>query len=84
MARPTDLLKRMKESKAGWQERDLRRLYVGYGFERTEGGKHILYVHPKYPHLRATVARSSHLKIGYFATAVKLIEELQRLEPDDE
>jgi hypothetical protein len=59
-------------------------IYEGFGFERREGGKHILCVHPKYPHLRATVSRSSHLKIGYFATAVRLVEELLRLEPEGE
>lgn len=81
MSRPHDLLERMRGSKAGWHERDLKTLYEGFGFERTEGGKHILYVHPAYPQeLRATVSRSSSLKIGYFGTAVRLVDRLLELE----
>ena len=76
MGRPYDLLERMRRSKSGWHERDLRSLYEGFGFERTEGGNHILYVHPTYPDLRATVSRSSHLRIGYFTTAVRLVDTL--------
>lgn len=83
MPRPYDLLEKMRASKAGWKERDLNRLYTGFGFERVEGGSHILYVHPKYPMLRATVSRSSHLKIGYFATAVKLVDALIEKEQAD-
>jgi predicted RNA binding protein YcfA (HicA-like mRNA interferase family) len=83
VARPHDLLERMRRSKAGWHERDLQRLYEGFGFERREGGSHVLYVHPKYRTLRATVSRSSHLKISYFSTAVALIDTLLELEAAD-
>jgi hypothetical protein len=76
MGRPYDLLERMRRSKTGWHERDLKALYEGFGFERIEGNKHILYVHPSHPDLRATVSRTSHLKLGYFATAVRLIDTL--------
>lgn len=76
MSRPYDLLERMRRSKAGWHGHDLNTLYVGFGFERIEGARHTLYVHPTYPDLRATVSRSSRLKIGYFVTAVGLIDTL--------
>lgn len=83
MARPYDLLERMRRSKSGWKERDLDRLYTGFGFEREEGSKHILYVHSTYPWLRATVSRSSHLKIAYFTKAVQLIDALIAQEKQD-
>jgi predicted RNA binding protein YcfA (HicA-like mRNA interferase family) len=84
MARPFDLLERMRRSKAGWHERDLKELYEGFGFVRVEGSNHILYKHPKYPDLRATVSRSSHLKVGYFSTAVRTIDKLLEREKEEQ
>jgi hypothetical protein len=74
MARPYDLLEQMRRSKAGWHFRDLNRLYEGFGFVRKEGKGHVLYKHPVYTDLRATVSRSTHLKVGYFADAVRLVD----------
>lgn len=54
--------------------RDLDRLYLGFGFERVEGGKHVLYIHPKYHDLRATVTRSTSIPKGYVSHAVQLID----------
>lgn len=73
---PRELLERMRRGKSGWKLRDLHELYVGFGFETIEGGKHRLYVHPRYSDLRATVTRSSKLPVGYVATAVKLVDRL--------
>lgn len=84
MARPFDLLERMRRSKAGWHERDLRELYEGFGFVRVEGSNHILYKHPVYSDLRATVSRSSHLKVGYFATAVRNVDRLLEREKEEQ
>ncbi len=78
MAESVDLLERMRRSKNGWKERDLERPFVGFGFEREEGKKHILYTHPRYPDLMATVTRSSGgLPVGYISKAVRLIDEVQ-------
>ncbi len=67
---------RMRSSKADWTASDLRRLYLGFGFETEEGGNHTLYLHPKHPHQRATVPRHSPLPKAYAVHAVKLIDEL--------
>ena len=75
-----DLLIRMRRSKAGWREKDLHALYVGFGFEVTEGKKHRLYVHAKYSQLRATVTRARDLPAGYITYAVRLIEQLLDME----
>ena len=74
------LLARMRVSKSGWSQGDLRRLYLGFGFEVDEGGNHTLYIHPVFPQLRATVPRHSPLPIAYANHAVKLIDELVSLE----
>lgn len=76
MARPYDLLDRMRRSKAGWHLRDLDRLYIGFGFERVEGSKHVLYIHSRYSELRATVTRSTTIPKGYISHAVQLIDDM--------
>lgn len=84
MADAEKLLSRMRASKSGWGEKDLESLYVGFGFQYQEGGKHRLYSHPKYPELYATVGRHKSLAKGYISTAVKLIDRLKELESANE
>lgn len=72
MPPPFELVERTRHTKAGWRLRDLDRLYVGFGFERVEGARHTLYVHPSYPELRATVTRSDPPPIGYVVHATRL------------
>ena len=75
------LLVKMQASKrAGWGYADLKDLYVGFGFEMERGSKHTMFIHPTYPQLRATVARHRTLAVGYVQHAVKMIEQLKRLE----
>jgi hypothetical protein len=78
------LLERMRRSKAGWTSADLERLYVGLGFEVREGGKHRVYIHPKYPELRATVTRSHSLAKGYVEHALHLAKRLKEMEAEYE
>jgi hypothetical protein len=87
MAEASRLLERMRRSKTGWTAGDLHRLYAGFrpytgfGFEFREGHRHRLYVHPRYPDLRATVRRASGaLPAGYVSTAVHLIDTLEARE----
>ncbi len=77
------LLDRMRRSKAGWAFADLERLYVGLGFEIREGGKHRLYIQPKFPQLRATVTRSRSLAKGYIEHALDLAERLSKMEAEN-
>jgi hypothetical protein len=78
------LLARMRASKAGWGEKEVDSLLLGFGFRYREGGKHRLYYHPKYPQLFATVARHGHLAKGYISTAVRLVDRLKEMEARDE
>lgn len=78
---PDDKLRtRMSASKSGWGWGDLNRIYISYGFTKREGRKHTVYFHPIHRELRATVARHRSLPKGYIATALKLINELEKLE----
>ena len=78
------LLERMRRSKAGWVSDDLEKLYVGLGFEMREGGKHRIYIHPKFPELRATVTRSRSLAKGYIEHALHLAKRLKEMEAEYE
>lgn len=73
------LFARMQATKAGWGWQDLRTLYVSFGFDMRDKGKHTVFRHPKWKTLRATVARHRSLPIGYIQTAIRLITELKRL-----
>lgn len=75
-----DLLERMRRSKGGWSADDLERLYVGLGFEFREGAKHRIYIHPRFPELRATVTRSRSLAKGYIDHALRMAKALEELE----
>lgn len=76
------LLERMRRSKAGWTFTDLEKLYLGLGFRMREGGKHRLYIHPKFPELRATVTRSRSLAKGYIEHALHLAKRLKEMEAE--
>lgn len=80
MGRHEKLFHQMREGKYGWKYNDLDALYRGYGFEVREDGKHTMYIHPEFKTLRATVARHRSLPIGYIQHAIKLIEQLYRVQ----
>jgi hypothetical protein len=82
LSRPAALLERMRLSKAGWRLDDLTTLYLGYGFEMIEGGKHRLFIHPEHRDLRATVTRARDLPKGYVSCAVRLVTELLKREAE--
>lgn len=80
MSRGDELLEKMRRTKTGWKFNDLDALYLSFGFEKYEGGKHTMYIHPTFPELRATVTRHKNLAIGYIQHGVKLIDRLKDLE----
>lgn len=74
------LLARMMRTKSGWGQDDLERLYLSFGFDKREGGKHCVYTHrADLQALRATVARHKPLPKGYIFTAIRLIRHLKEL-----
>lgn len=78
MSKANKLYARLLASKKGWKLKDLESLYLSFGFEKIEGGKHILFIHPIHKELRATVTRHGDLAIGYLQHAQKIIDELQK------
>lgn len=76
---PEKLLARMRLSRSGWGMDDLHKLYIGFGFEWEDGGSHRLYKHPKFPQLYSTVGRHKSLAKGYPTAAIRLIDQLKRL-----
>ena len=83
MPPPYDLLERMRRSKGGWRPIDLERLYLGFGFQLKEGGKHRLYFHSRDRSLMATVRRADPLPTGYVVQAVRLVDVLIEMEESD-
>ena len=79
MASADKILAKMRRTSAGWGQADFEKLYEGFGFNKREGKKHTIYIHPDFPQLRDTVARHGSLANGYAASAVATIGELQRL-----
>ena len=77
------LLERMRQSSSGWGQNDFKTLYLGFGFKARKGGKHITYIHKKYPELRHQVGRHDKLATGYATFAVKLIDRLKALEAEE-
>jgi hypothetical protein len=68
----------MHTTKAGFRVKDLVAVYQHLGFEITEGSKHCLAQHPRFPALVATIRRSNPLPTGYIATVLELEASLQK------
>lgn len=73
------LLEGMRKTKANWTLDDLYALYKGYGFT-IRNGNHPIVSHPRYPFLRGTLPNHKSFATGYVAHAVKLVEQLLKLE----
>lgn len=74
------ILRKMRQSLAGWSQDDINAVYAAHGFIMREGGSHVIWVHPKYPDLRAAVGRHRHLDKAYAAKAIELVDKLAALE----
>ena len=49
-----------------------------------EGSNHTAYRHPRFPQLKSVVARHGTLATGYAQDALSVIDELKRLEAEEE
>lgn len=76
------LLAKMRRTTSQWKQDDVRKLYVGFGFD-VDGTNHDVYIHPVYTHIRGTVPRHNPIKPCYIREAVKNIDELKSLRDDE-
>lgn len=75
------ILKRMQRTKAGFGQKDLETLYLGFGFDFEEGAKHRKYFHPKHHDLANRVGRHDRgLSKGYVDDAIDTIDILIKRE----
>ena len=80
-SRAEGLLQQMRDSPANCTLGDLFNIYDWFGFDIRRGKKHDIAKHPKYKSLRGTLPRKhTRIALGYFDHAVKMIDELKRLE----
>jgi len=77
------LLDKMRRSRYGWGEVQLRKLYEGFGFAGRDVGNHVCYHHPSHPDLRGQVPRHRSLREYVVADAILAIEELLRREGEE-
>lgn len=72
------LLDKMRRSRYGWGEVQLRKLYEGFGFAGRDVGDHVCYHHPSHPDLRGQVPRHRSLREYVVSDAIEAVEELLR------
>ena len=84
MPTPSERLARARRSANNINRAELRQLYVSHEFEIRRKTKHAMAIHPRYPHLRGTLPNHADFAKGYVLGAVKLIEELRRLQKQEE
>lgn len=78
------LLERMRRNRSGWGEAHARKLYESFGFIARDVGNHVHYRHPDYLRLRGQVPRHRSLRDYVVADAVATIDELLRLQGEEQ
>jgi hypothetical protein len=81
------LLERMRRSKANWKRKDIKALYLGFGFDIRPGSNHDIVTHPKYRLLRTTLPRHNKVATYIVRQAISIVDRLLELEKageDDE
>ena len=78
------LFERVRRNKSGWGESHLRKLYEGFGFVARDVGDHVHYRHPDHLGLRGQVPRHRSLRDYVVADAVAAIDELLRLDAEED
>jgi len=79
-SRGEKLLGRMRRSRHGWGQKDLRRVYESYGFVAHERRNHVFYNHPDHSGVRGSVPRHGNLRSWVVDMAIEAIDEVRRRE----
>lgn len=70
------LLEKIRNTKAGWSDREIFKLLSSFGFVSREK-KHTVYSHPEHEDLNLVVPRAKELKKVYPREVEKLIDRLR-------
>ena len=70
------LLERARRTRHNWKLRQLDKLLGSFGFDKKEGGKHVVYAHSAGVYL--TVSRQKEVDPCYVREAVKAIESVTK------
>ena len=85
MAKADKRLQRARNNPKGWHFEELKSLYETFGFEvHSAKGSHYIAKHPKLNTRPTFVKHSGELPPSYVRTAVQVIEELLRLEGEED
>jgi hypothetical protein len=79
MGEADKILDRLRLSPNNCTRHELEVIYLANGFEIRKGN-HDIAKHTKYKHLRGTLPNHRSFAIGYVAAAIKLIDEVLRLD----
>lgn len=78
------LLGRLRETKRGWNYRDLHAVLVDAGFDFRDSG-HRVYRHPEYPDLGSyPIPRGNDLAPGYARDVERLVDGVARRKKAEE
>lgn len=85
MAKNEKRLQKAKNNKRGWHFEELKRLYEGFGFEvKSAKGSHWVAKHPLIKTRLTFTSHSGELSEYYVKDAVAAIEEVLRLQGEDD
>lgn len=74
------ILDRLRASQDNCTRHDLEVIYEANGFKIRRGAKHDIAKHTEYKHLRGTLPNHKSFAKGYVTTAIKLVDEVRRLQ----
>ena len=78
------LLERFRHSKANAKPRNIKALYLAFGFTIEPRTRHDVATHPNYPELFGSIPRHRKLAVYVADQAIELIEQLLSLEQAEE
>lgn len=82
--RALKLLERFRRSKLNAKPRDVKALYLAFGFVIDARARHDIVSHPKYPELFGAIPRHKKLASYVADQAVDLVEQLLLMERSEE
>ena len=84
MPGPADLLETIRRSPYDRTPREIDRILTHFGFAKTEGRSHTIYVHEQFEDVRVTVPRHRVLRAYVAQNAVSAIDLVEERSSEDE